>query len=291
MQDVDNSDAYYQDYLSFFSQATAGTDPPITMVYCLTTDLIISVGDGEFTITDGRNKRSLEAYQLVVIRGHLIEQMDAIKAVCIFAGIHGIQVVNDYSSFRSMSKLSQALMFHTRGIPVAKTTLLTLRVLAELDELPIAYPCIMKVMRGSHGNDNFKVTSATHIRALQAEHSNRQFVLQRFIPNQFDYRVLVIGTEELIIKRYAAANSHLNNTSQGGHAELAPTDELPASVITTCHHIAESQAMTIAGIDVLYDSEVNNYSYLEINSQPQLMTGAFIQEKAALLGRYLKQVH
>jgi len=44
--------------------------------------------------------------------------------------------------------------------------------------------------------------------------------------------------------------------------------------------------MTISGVDVIVDKNTNKHYFLEVNSQPQLMSGAFVEEKAQLVADY-----
>jgi glutathione synthase/RimK-type ligase-like ATP-grasp enzyme len=97
---------------------------------------------------------------------------------------------------------------------------------------------------------------------------------------------LIIGNDDpLVIKRTAAEGTHLNNTSQGGSAELMA--ELPEEVISFAKKIASELKMTIAGVDALQNKDTSEYFFLEVNSQPQLVTGAFVPEKIERLKQFL----
>lgn len=194
--------------------------------------------------------------------------------------------MNDYSAFRDSSKLAQAVQFFQHNLPVAKTVYVNRAVLEETHELSIDFPCIMKAVFGAHGNDNHVVTALDDVRRIVSESSAR-FVLQRLVPNDGDYRILVAGETTKVIERKAAAGSHLNNTSQGGSAQLASADMLPDGMVQDAIAIAKALDMSIAGVDALIDRTTGMYYFLEVNSQPQLMTGAYIDEKEQLIGEYL----
>lgn len=285
-----DNDQYYDEYVDFFQAAATTSGTGLEVVYALVDDLFIAVGDGTFSIRDTRNDADLSEYKAVLIRGHVHQHVDVIKAVSVYLKRSGVSVINDYSGYRSSSKLVQAVQLHESGLPVASTVFVTSAVLKNLSSLPFAMPCIMKATNGSHGNFNYKVASLSDIENHMMHDSDRDFVLQRYMPNQADYRILLIGSEVMIIKRSAPAGTHLNNTSQGGNAELVNVSELPEQVIEQSRLIAAQMGMTIAGVDVLYDTAQESYSFLEINAQPQLMTGAFIQEKGALISAYFKSL-
>jgi glutathione synthase/RimK-type ligase-like ATP-grasp enzyme len=177
--------------------------------------------------------------------------------------------------------------FHVYGLPVAQTVFITPAVVRNLDKLSFGFPCIMKATNGSHGNFNYKLQGSEEVeRVLTEDEGKHTFVLQRFMPNDCDFRILVAGNEVMVIKRSALGDSHLNNTSKGGDAELVDPASLPAAIIAQARDIVQKIGMTVAGVDVLYDQSTGNYSFLEVNSQPQLMTGAFVDEKAELMGAF-----
>ncbi len=283
-----DNEQYYGQYLDFFKTAVGHSgQADLEVVHALVDELFIAVGDGSFTIRDMANGHDLASYSAVLIRGHIHEHVDVVKTVSVYLKQHNIPVINDYSTFRTASKLMQAVHFHIHGLPVASTVFVTPAVVANLAELPFGFPCIMKATNGSHGNYNYKLDGPDDVARVLAEDGGKHgFVLQRFMPNDCDYRILVAGTSLLVIKRSAVGDSHLNNTSKGGGAELVSPDTLPAEIISQAQHIVTKINMTIAGVDVLYDTSTDTYSFLEVNSQPQLMTGAFVDEKAKLIGEF-----
>lgn len=287
-----DNEQYYGQYLDFFKTAAASSQlSDIQVVHALVDDLFISVGDGKFTVRDTANRHDLADYGAVLIRGHIHEHVDVVKTVSVYLQRHNIPVINDYSTFRTASKLIQAVHFHIYGLPVANTVFVTPAVVNNLTDLPFSFPCIMKATNGSHGNYNYKLDGPEDVaRVLAEDNGKHSFVLQRYMPNDCDYRILVAGKSLLVIKRSAAGDSHLNNTSKGGGAELVSPDTLPAEIISQSQHIVAKINMTIAGVDVLYDTSTDTYSFLEVNSQPQLMTGAFVDEKAKLIGEFFSEL-
>lgn len=283
----DDPSAYYDQYQAFFERAITHTQSTNTIQYTLIDDLIISVGDGEFSIYDTRHQADLSDYQLIIIRGEGFRSLyGVLKAISVYAKLKNIPTINDYGDFRDSSKLTQAVQFFETGLPVARSVYVTPAVLDEKIPVGFDFPCIMKAIFGSHGNDNYLVHSMAEARDIAARSKNIHFVLQRFVPNNNDYRLLIIGDETLVISRLAVEGSHLNNTSQGGQAVLASADDLPAGVIQDAHKIMRHLGMTIAGVDVLADKNSGEFFFLEVNSQPQLMTGAFVDEKAKAVGRF-----
>jgi glutathione synthase/RimK-type ligase-like ATP-grasp enzyme len=283
--------AYYQSYINFFknSAKTAGNDTIVES--SLYDDLIISVGDGDFRIYDTKNKRDLCEYNALFLRGSQFRQFfGVIGSINKYATCKGLKVINDYTGVRDYSKLFQAVDFHLLDIPVAKTIYVTSAVINNPSCIDFGFSCVMKADHGSHGDFNYVVKDIDEVRKIFEKHEPKRFILQRFIPNDCDYRILVIGDETLVIKRTAVGDSHLNNTSKGGNAELINKKSLPKKVFYDTKRAMEYLGMTIAGVDVFSDKNTNDFYFIEINVQPQLMSGAFVKEKEKLMGKLLDKL-
>jgi glutathione synthase/RimK-type ligase-like ATP-grasp enzyme len=279
---------YYSEYVTFFERSILREKQfAAEVAWTLVQDLYIEVGDGSFIIFDTKTKKDIAAFDAIIIRGMGFRgQFDILKTISSYALNHNVPIINNYSAFRDSSKLAQAVQFFQNNIPVAKTVYVNRAVVDAQCELSIEFPCIMKAVFGAHGNDNYVVHSLDDVRRIISESSAR-FVLQRFVPNDGDYRIIVAGDMVKVIERKAAKGSHLNNTSQGGTARLISADELPDGMVQGAIAITKMLDMSIAGVDALVDSVTGKYYFLEVNSQPQLMTGAYIDEKEQLIGAYL----
>ncbi|HSX05726.1 MAG TPA: hypothetical protein VLF69_04620 [Candidatus Saccharimonadales bacterium] len=286
-----DSETYFKSYVEFFNRATAHNDEPTTTEYTMFHDLYIAVGDDTFEVYDTRHGRHLSDYQVVFLRGGGYRKCyDVIKAISVYANLHGIRAVNDYSAFRESSKLTQAVQFYTEQMPVAQTVYANEAALSGKHPLAFDFPCILKATFGSHGGDNYLVKSLDEAATIAQADDRKTFVLQRYVPNDRDYRILIIGEEIAVIERTAAGDSHLNNTSQGAQARLVSTDSLPAEIVEASRHIAQVLQLSIAGVDVLADKTTGNFYFLEVNAQPQLMTGAFLSVKSEMIGRFLQKL-
>lgn len=286
---AEDPDAYYGQYSDFFlrSLRSAGDSEP-SVASSLIDDLFIAVGDGEFMIIDTKTGKDLREFDVILIRAKgLRSHFDVVKAISTYVKRHNVEIINDYSEFRDSSKLTQAVQFWSEGLPVAMSVFASKSVLEGKVSLPFDFPCIMKANFGAHGNDNHLVKSIDEAKQITVDNPDKNYVLQRFIPNDGDYRVLIAGDEVLVIRRRAVGDSHLNNTSQGGTGELVDVKDFPPKVIEDSRKIAAALSMKIAGVDALSDKNTGEFYFLEVNSQPQLMSGAFMTEKVLLIGRFL----
>jgi glutathione synthase/RimK-type ligase-like ATP-grasp enzyme len=279
--------AYYQQYVDFFQQSASHSSESVDVRTALFDDLFIEVGEDSFVITDTQSDLELSKYNAIFLRGDKFRaSMDIIATINAYAEAHGIFTINTYENIRDSSKLLQAVNFEQIGVPVARTLLVNSALFAKFSSgYAWSFPCIMKARHGSHGNDNYLVNSIDEVREIAERDAAKGFVLQRFVENDGDYRILMIGGETLVIGRNAQEGTHLNNTSQGGSASLVENDSLPEKVLQDARKITAFYKMTIAGVDALQSKETGEFYFLEVNAQPQLMTGAFTDKKAEMIGK------
>lgn len=107
----------------------------------------------------------------------------------------------------------------------------------------------------------------------------RHFYVEKFIPNDFtDYRIDVVdGKFIACYGRKASSTSWKTNVTSGGSVFLRePNDELVDLAIRA----AKATKLEIAGVDIIYDSQKEEYVVLEVNGIPAFATPE--QEKLGL---------
>jgi glutathione synthase/RimK-type ligase-like ATP-grasp enzyme len=279
---------YYQEYVDFFGRAAEASHLSASVAACLLEDLIIRVGDGIFSIYDTRNNRELSEYDAIFFRGAFRNYLDVVGVVSRYGHAHDIALINDYQWVHDSSKLFQATEFHLMNVPIAQTVLVTNSTLSHFDKIQDwQFPCIMKAVHGSHGSDNYVVNDLQEIIAITTKQPDIRFVLQRFVANDGDYRLLVVGDEVIAIGRKAGDGTHLNNTSQGGEARQVDVEALPDEMVAQARAICQRFGIKVGGVDVIQDKETGEHYFLEVNAQPQLMTGAYVDQKEQLVGKLL----
>lgn len=269
-------------YGAFF-QSAAGES--FKAHHALIDDLIFDISPQKFSIFDAANKKELSSYKLIILRGKLRDEVDAAFAISEYAALNGIISFNDYRKTRNISKVAQAVNFYLLGLPFPRTVYASPdNLLRLIKDNKFSFPFIYKSRLGAHGNNNFLITNNQDFQKYAAW----GMVAQPFIENDGDYRMIIMGKEHLIIRRIAKTGSHLNNTSQGGKSELA--HDLDPQIIQEGYRLAEATDMQVAGVDVIIDKATGQHYFLEINSQPQLKSGAFLAEKLQLAEKFLRNL-
>lgn len=152
---------------------------------------------------------------------------------------------------------------------------------------------ILKDNNGKKGRDNFLIRSQEELKAVvdNKENETKIFILQEYIPNDGDFRLLVMNGEiKFAMLRKSAGNSHLNNTSQGGSATIIPLDTIPPRIKQMAIRAAALEDLTIAGVDVIINKNTGQAYVMEVNSAPQINSGSYIEEKTKVYAETIKQI-
>ncbi len=141
--------------------------------------------------------------------------------------------------------------------------------------LNLNFPVIVKGSGGNRGERVFKANNLEELEKLVRElrksetEEGRRYMLQEYIENDGDYRVLVIGDKALgAMKRSSQSrNEFRNNYSAGGKVEVA---QLPQEIYDLAVRAAKSCGIAIAGVDVAFrDKERKRPVVWEVNKGPQ----------------------
>jgi len=190
---------------------------------------------------------------------------------------------------RSTTKLSTMVQLALANIPVPTTdfSLTTTNILSAWH-----FPFIAKAVAASRGKNNFLVTDEAVLE--QVKLSGEKFLIQNFIENDHDLRVICFNSKPSLVLRRARAkdsSTHLNNTSQGGSARWLALSDLSTSVLTLTERISTITRRELAGIDLIPDAASPvGYSCLEVNSIPQLTSGTDTEKKMATLAAVVDQL-
>lgn len=252
-------------------------------------DLLYYVDNDRLELVNTQSGTKIEDYNVVYFRYWGQAQGHAIAAANI-CRIKGVPFI-DTEVYRvgSQNKITQYINLHETKVAIPRTLVGLGGVLSKhYKEYEFDFPFIMKSKGGTRGQSNFLVKSKEQLDKIIADDPEDTFILQEFLPNDGDYRVVVFGDEvKLIIERLAVEGSHLNNTSQGGSARIVPLDTLPESVHYDCVRAAKFYGRQIAGVDIVQSNTDGKYYCFEVNRAPQIEHASFEKEKAKLLAEFL----
>jgi len=156
------------------------------------------------------------------------------------------------------------------GLPIPKTMLTRFPCKAELVEKVVGFPCVLKVVTGSHGKGVYLCENAKQFEDLSELVSSLDFknsmIVQEYVQYSEgrDLRVIVIGGRVVgAMLRQSTDGSFKANISRGGEGTpYAVDDQMELLAIQT----AKVLDLDIAGVDLLFHSD--GYRICEANSSP-----------------------
>ena len=260
-------------------------------------DLIIEIIDNKLIVTEYMTGKPLDAFDFVRFELWLKSPQQALAAAT-YLDRHNLPFTgHEALNTLCTTKIGELVRMSDNDLALPRTYMSSHHVILEKFKKnpPIAYPFIAKAADSFGGKMNYLVHSYAELKAALQENKDQFFVLQEFIPNEFDYRVLVMDNEiKFVLKRSrsSASDSHLNNTSAGAEGEFIPVDTLTeAQKADALKAAALTLRSDFAGVDLLINSETGEHVVLEVNEAPAIQTGAEPDRKiAALMAHIQKKV-
>jgi RimK family alpha-L-glutamate ligase len=172
-------------------------------------------------------------------------------------------------------KAYQMLALKRAGIEVPKTLYGSLFYLRDNASRCFGFPLIIKGSGGDRGTRVFKADNQEELDKLVLElrtsevEEGKRYMAQEYIPNDGDYRILVLGKKVLgVMKRISQSHEEFrNNYSAGGKVEVA---ELPEYIKELAVKAADVCGLWVAGVDVAFkDFDINKPVIWEVNKGPQ----------------------
>lgn len=226
-------------------------------------------------------------YDLIIFR-YVGKYMETAGAIAKYCEKMGIKYTDSYLKLVTLGgKLNATILHWSNGLPVPRTLFGSAKEMtARLPEL--GREAVLKDNHGAKGDLNFIVKSGNDITSITTDHSDRDFILQEFIPNDGDLRFLVFDFKPvMIIKRKGDGSSHLNNTSKGGAATMLDIESMDRRIIDMAVAASRIEQLEVAGVDVIFDKVTGLPYILEVNQAPQISSGSFVHEKTE---RYAKMI-
>jgi len=138
-----------------------------------------------------------------------------------------------------------------------------------------SFPIILKGSGGDRGTRVFKANNLKEleklVRKLRTSETKegKRYMIQEYIENDGDYRVLVLGEKVLGVMKRASADKgeFRNNYSAGGTVEIA---DLPVEIKKLAVKAAKVCGLAVAGVDVAFrDYDIKKPVIWEVNKGPQ----------------------
>ena len=259
-------------------------------------DLHIEVKNGELLATDSLTGRPLDSFDSVVFEMWLKAPQQALAAAIYLDRTSVPMSTREPLGVLCDTKVSEIVTMSGNGIPLPHTfTSSSREIKTKFVKVPIfEYPFIAKAADTFGGKMNYLVKNYDGlVKALDA-HPEQAFILQEYIPNDCDYRVLVMGGKiRLVMRRIrdSKSGSHLNNTSAGADSEFVQIDSLSSKMqISVLKAAKVTRRSGFAGVDLIINKITGDHYILEVNDQPAIQVGSSPEIKIPAYMDYIKEL-
>lgn len=258
-------------------------------------DLRISIQNNKLCVVEALTNQPLNNFDVVYFELWSKAPQHALAAAIFLHNTNTPFITSEMTQVMSTSKLGEMAKMTSVNLPMPDSYFANNKDLLEFSKQKdafISFPMIVKNTETFGGQDNYLVKNSVELEKILAQHPKVQFVLQQFIPNDCDYRVLVFGGKiRAIMRRTAVKGSHLNNTSAGGEGEMLPLNSLSPEICTDVLMAAKvTNREELAGVDVVIDKNTNKHYILEVNQAPGIELGEHTEVKMDAFFSYVKEL-
>jgi len=204
---------------------------------------------------------------LIIVRG-IFSSIKSITSILIHLRARGIKIFdNNFLTHQYLiNKVADLTKLALTGIPIPETIHAKNFSGYAKAAQELGFPMVIKSTRMGKGANVFKVDDEAQLSAFiedceEQEKEAKNYILQEFIPYEFDLRVLIIGEHVFTMRRIPAEGEFRANFSLGGDVEVFDLDE---AGIKLAKDALSAIGMTVGGVDVLITKD-NKRCILEVN--------------------------
>ncbi|MCL2038194.1 ATP-grasp domain-containing protein [Candidatus Saccharibacteria bacterium] len=261
-------------------------------------DMHIEIIDGQLRITEALTGRDIKSFDLVYFNlwYKCPQQALAVAKYCDYNNIPYFS--KELANIVPLTKVGELAMLANSNVPLPRTFTSSrreiIRSYKKRSAAPIPYPVVVKAADGYGGNNNFLIHNFAELQNVLNGHKDLTFIIQEFIPNDCDYRCIVLGGKiRFILKRTrdTKSDTHINNTSAGAEGVAVPlnsiSDAAKQAVLAAAYATSRE---SFAGVDLMINKVDNEPVILEVNQTPQIQDGAATDQKMSILLDYIEEI-
>ncbi len=179
---------------------------------------------------------------------------------------------------KSTSKLTDQMLFALHGLPAPVTYFHgndSFEVVFDQVVKHMNFPLVIKDNRGSRGKDSHLINSERELNQLfETLPSYKKFHYQEYIPNDYDWGVMVVDGEVISAeKSYGTDADFRNNACNGAKEVFVPVDEIPQNIKDLAISASDILGLQWSRTDIIIDSRDQKPYILEVNRSPGITKG------------------
>ncbi|MFH1559412.1 MAG: hypothetical protein ABIC19_02725 [Patescibacteria group bacterium] len=179
---------------------------------------------------------------------------------------------------KSTSKITDHMIFSLNNIQAPNTLFFNRhnieKNLAQIERV-CGYPLIIKDIRGSRGSYSaYAATEKELIRKMKKLPKHRKYLFQKYIPNEYDWGVLV--ADGVIVsgeKSYPSNGEFRNNVCNGAREVFVDSSDIPSKIKEMALKISSALGLSWARADIIVDKNTKKPYLLEVNRFPGITSG------------------
>jgi len=176
---------------------------------------------------------------------------------------------------KGTSKVTDHTLFALHNLPVPHTLFLDYKdIKPHLDRIRdiCDYPVVIKDIKGSKGSKSVLAQSEDELlSALETLPKNKKYLFQQYIPNDYDWGVLVANGEVVSgEKSYPQEGEFRNNTCNGAREVFIEKAMIPKNIQDIAIQAGKSLGLSWSRSDIIIDKNTQNPYLMEVNRLPGL---------------------
>lgn len=179
---------------------------------------------------------------------------------------------------RVTSKVTDMVQFILNGLVMPDTFFINLTDISKyIDTIEdiCGYPLIIKDIMGAAGINSQLVSSREELLFKYRQlPKNSKYLFQRFIPNDYDWGILVSNGEVVAgEKSYPTKGEFRNNCKNGAQELFTPVKDIPTDVKDIALKAHSILGLSWSRSDIIIDRNDHNSYLMEVNRFPGISTG------------------
>lgn len=256
-------------------------------------DIVITTSTDEVRVSIGSKSKDLVGYDMVYFLTR-VKNAEIAAIIASYLKRNGVMFVDSAAVLLSTdTKSHQSALLAGHGISMPKSIFMSsdaweLQLDFVIKELGL--PLIFKDDRGTKGRNNYLIKSKKEFAQIinQPSIKGLQMIAQQYIESDGYFRVVVMGktVAAAIFRKINSKVSHVYNKTRDEKPELVNPKELPVEVQRLAINAAQQLMIEVAGVDILQDKKTGVWYCLEVNNSPQIVGGAFVDQKLDALAKF-----
>ncbi|HMS91327.1 MAG TPA: RimK family alpha-L-glutamate ligase [Candidatus Absconditabacterales bacterium] len=223
-------------------------------------------------IYDGKiycDQEDIATFDIALFR-EVRDNTDEEKMITAYLNDHKIPIIDTrIRDGKGGSKINTYLSLSKAGVPFPETMFFPSIQNKKFSFVStrVGIPFITKIINGQQGKGVYLIHNESEFDDLKAHTTHEKFLFQRFIENDGDIRVFILGDTILgSIKRKGQEGEFRNNVALGGSAQHV---DISQEIGDMALKATKALGLQIAGVDVIVDKKSGKPYILEVNRSPE----------------------